>query len=108
MFDEIEENILPQALMIGIDYDLFWSLNPKSLAPFVKAFSLKQKENDRNMWIQGLYIRMAVASSLSTKCKYPQEAFMSQKENKELDMLVIKDRFMKHANLLNSRFRKES
>lgn len=102
MYDEIIENILPNALMIGVPYDLFWELNPKSLTPFIKAFSLKQKQLDYNMWLQGMYIQKAVGSNLSKECKYPNKPFTMLKEKTEMDILEIKSRFIKHARILNA------
>lgn len=102
MYNEIMENILPNALMIGVPYDLFWSLNPKSLTPFVKAFSLSQKQRDYEMWAQGLYIRLAIGSTQSKQNKYPDKPFMQLHEKHEMDMLEIKSRFINHARILNA------
>lgn len=32
----IKNILLKEALKVGVDYDLFWKLNPKSLQPFLK------------------------------------------------------------------------
>jgi hypothetical protein len=97
--------------MIGVDYDLFWTLNPKSLSPFVKAFSLKQKYDDAIAWSQGIYIRMAIGSCLSKNTKYPEKPMMADKVKieppKPMTMEEIKRRFMAHANDINVKFGKE-
>jgi len=108
---KIEDEVLPNALMIGVDYDLFWTLNPKSLSPFVKAFSLKQKHEDALAWSQGIYIRLAISSCLNKASKYPEKPMMADKikvePEKPMSMEEIKRRFMAHANDINIKFRKE-
>ena len=42
--------MLPDALSIGVSYELFWHLNPKKLQPFFKAFELKEIREDQKMW----------------------------------------------------------
>ena len=91
--------------MIGVDYDLFWTLNPKSLQPFVKAFSLKQKYDDAYLWSLGAYVRVAVASVLSKSANYPTSPYGEQ--SKEVTMESIKDRFLRQSSKINSKFRKE-
>lgn len=51
--------------MIGISYDLFWSLNPRKIKPFEKAFKLNQKTVDNYMWMMGGYVCEAVSVSLA-------------------------------------------
>lgn len=109
MFDKINNILLPNALMIGVDYDLFWSLNPKSLTPFIKAFELKQKYDDSQAWLHGMYIKLAITSSLSKSSKYPIVA-MSVKDdyNKKMsDPKYIKAKLLRNLPLINSKFRKE-
>jgi hypothetical protein len=91
--------------MIGVDYELFWTLNPATLIPFTKAFSMKQEYDDLQAWSLGAYIRLAVASVLSKEVKYPKHPF-SQKE-KEVPQEVIMDRFLMAMDKINSKFRKE-
>lgn len=59
--------------MMGVEYDLFWTLNPKSLTPFIRAFELKNEYEDRLMWQNGLYVRMAIATLFDKKAKYPEQ-----------------------------------
>lgn len=94
--------------MIGVDYELFWTLNPKSLSAFIKAFSLKQKYDDAMAWQAGMYIKLAIASSLGKDNKYPKKPFLeNESEQKPMSQEEIKRRFMIHAQLINSKFRKE-
>lgn len=93
--------------MIGVDYDLFWTLNPKSLSPFVKAFSLKEDYDNTLAWSQGLYIRMAIASCLDKKSKYPEKPLGRKKKDEPMSTEEIKARMMAQMGLINQRFRKE-
>lgn len=74
---------LPQALSLGIDYNLFWELSPKRTEPFIEASKLKRKMENFNMWKHGLYIQSAVASVLSEKNKYYEEPIDFEAEHTE-------------------------
>jgi hypothetical protein len=93
--------------MIGVDYDLFWKLNPKSLEPFIKAFSLKQKYDDTVAWYSGMYVKMAIASSFNKSAKYPSVPMTSEKVEYEMPQEVIKSRFLKHMEAINAKKRSE-
>lgn len=89
--------------MLGVDYDLFWTLNPKSLAPFVKAFELKQNYDDRLAWQFGAYIRYSIASTLSKGAKYPQQPFSEQGKSRDMTPDEIKERMMANVEIINMR-----
>lgn len=97
------ENVLPNALMIGVDYELFWSLTPTTLEPFIKAFRLKQEYDDMQSWQLGAYIKQAIDSSFSKQAKYPKEPMLSKNKNREATMEEIKSKFMAHAEMLNTK-----
>lgn len=97
------EETLPNALMMGVDYDLFWTLNPKSLSPFVKAFDLKQKYDDTLAWKQGAYIKVAIASALDKNAKYPEKPFSMKNENVVMTPQQIKEKMMATAEIINTR-----
>lgn len=109
MWEQINEEILPYALMIGVDYELFWVLNPKSLKPFVKAFNLQTKHEDMIAWQSGIYIRMAVASVMDKNVKYPKTPLMSKdvvtKSPKQIQE-EIKQKMFERMIAINSRFGK--
>jgi len=87
--------------MIGVDYEQFWILNPRKLEPFIKAFSLKQEYDDRMAWLQGDYIRMAIASSMSKKVKYPKRPRTMDKMSPEEKQRQIKERFLDTMSKIN-------
>lgn len=111
MYNRIVDELLPNALMMGVDYNLFWTLDPKGLSPFIKAFFMKQKYEDVMAWQQGLYIRMAIASCLDKSSKYPTKPFMTEtvkSETPKQKQARIKQNFMNHAMKINARFGKEN
>lgn len=110
------DDILPEALMIGVDYDLFWTLSPKSLKPFVKAFHLRQDYERFNAWQAGLYIQKAIGSSFSKDNKYPDPPEIgatAKRISKSKDDLekqkqeLIREKFLAQVNVINHRFAKE-
>lgn len=107
--DDIIENVLPQALMMGVDYNLFWTLNPKSLSPFTKAFNLKIQYDDRLAWQHGKYITVAVASVLDNKTKYPTKPFLEDMDNlieetPQDRMNRIKEKMLMNMVVINQKF----
>ena len=93
--------------MIGVEYDLFWTLNPRSLQPFVKAFELKQKYDDSVAWQQGVYIQLAIASVLNKSAKYPTKPMMAKTVERDMTAEEIKARVMSQMKVINSQFGKE-
>lgn len=76
--------------MIGVSYKDFWELNPKTLEPFIEAFSLRNKYNDSQMWTLGQYIQLAIASCMSKKAKYPAKPFTHVDTEAEMRVKIIK------------------
>lgn len=105
--------------MIGVDYELFWTLNPKTLSPFIKAFSLRQQYDDTLAWNNGRYIALAISSNFSKEQKYPRQPLLkdrnvdeilkpkSEEEKAKESQEEIKRKFMERMNILNHRFGKE-
>ena len=94
-FREIIENVyLPQALTIGVDYDLFWSLNPRKLQPFVNSFKMKQEIKTEyinyHTWLQGIYFGRALVAILDKNQEYFKEPidFQKIKEQKSQEELM--------------------
>lgn len=57
----IYKKFLPYALLIGVPYETFWSLNPRKLKPFEEAYKLREQKKDEEMWRMGMYVCNAVA-----------------------------------------------
>ena len=48
-------------LALDMSEDLFWTLNPKRLRPYIEADKMKQENRDAEMWRMGMYVQNAVA-----------------------------------------------
>lgn len=94
--------------MMGVDYELFWTLNPKSLSPFVKAFELKQKYHDFMEWNMGNYILEAIGAVFAKSGgKYPNKPHFETRKDATMTPEEIKERVRIRAIAINSRFGKE-
>lgn len=94
--------------MMGVDYELFWKLNPKTLQPFIKAFELEEERKDVWAWQQGLYIQVAVASNFNKEVKYPSTPFLKLHKimnDEEERQRRIKENFLIHMTRINSQFK---
>ena len=60
----IWEEFLPNALAIGVPWDVFWHLSPKKLKSFEKAYVLRRKLEDEKMWMMGQYIMSALDATV--------------------------------------------
>lgn len=109
MLENINNEMLPNALMIGVDYELFWTLNPKSLQPFIKAFDLKLEYDDLLAWKQGVYMKQAITSSFSKDGKYPAEPYtvLEKKRRERSTPKYIKSMVEAKAEVINMRFENE-
>ena len=62
-------------MAIGVDYVLFWTLNPKKIEPFIEAHKQKQifwqEEVNFTAWLNGVYITNAIATCFSENHQYP-------------------------------------
>lgn len=64
--------------MIGVDYNLFWTLNPAKIKPFIRAFELKEKTKVQNIdslaWLIGSYVTHSICTAFGDgKVKYPEK-----------------------------------
>lgn len=91
---------MPNALLYGVSYELFWHLNPQKLIPFRNAFQKKVDLYNQNAWLQGQYIRLAVGSVLNgKKCKYPEKPFDTRVKERN----PVED-FLVWIEVFNARF----
>lgn len=107
IYRQILEDVLPNALSIGVDYELFWDLDPDTLQPFVKAFTLSQEHKDLEAWRLGHYMQFAVGSMLSKDVQYPDKPFSYDGYEEELDEetgsannAIVRERLLRMANKL--------
>lgn len=98
MKDAINKTWLPQALGIGVNYNVFWQLTPRKLEPFIAAYrqknefeieSFREKAN-YTAWLQGLYVARAIAVNLSKNTQYFNEPIDFQLKDNDSSIIAAK------------------
>lgn len=87
---------MPDALSIGIEWNLFWSLNPKKLEPFAKAHKKRVKEQDAmiHSWIgsygiSALIFAISKCFNKSSQYEYIKEPIYSKNDISEKEDLPL-------------------
>ena len=68
---------------MGIDEATFWTLNPRRMKAYTRAYELKEQERDRHLWTMGQYVMSAFSVVLdhsfnkNAQSKYPKEPFLA-------------------------------
>ena len=79
MREQIENEWLPFALSIGVEYDSFWRLTPRSLRIIAEGYNrayIRQTEHENAIaHLQGRYIAEAVSAAVWGKHKYPEQPY---------------------------------
>lgn len=113
----IYEVWLVQALTIGVDYQTFWTLTPKKLAPFVEAFKQKKEyaaqefreKANFSAWLQGVYIARAIAVNFSKNTSYfDQPIALSKSEDETQSVNEDAVEFECWAKTFNQQFKGEN
>lgn len=105
---------MPNALAVGVPYDLFKHLNPVKLEPFFEAHRIQRKMADEDMWrMCGTYMLSALTVAIDrafngrkSKIKYienpvlsdsfeQKEEFTEEELQQQREMFVAKLRAMK-------------
>lgn len=80
----------PYYMSLGVSYDEYWHGDYTRLPYYRKAYALKREEKNQQLWLQGLYFRIAVLSAFTEDTKYPDEplpitedAFKEQEERRK-------------------------
>ena len=107
----IFEEAFPYYLAIGMTYELYWDGRPELAISYRKADVLKQQRSNNDAWLQGAYIRLAVASTLDKKAKYPKAPFdigKSAKEGMTAKQLKAKAAFEAFAQRFNQKMHSDA
>lgn len=83
---------LPDFLAMGYTEDIFWNMTMYQFKAYQKAYKLKQKKLDEDMWHLGQYIVTSVSMAIDmcfngpkSTAKYPEKPiFWDMYENTEL------------------------
>ncbi len=70
-------------MSIGMTYDEFWNQDVTMVRAFRKSYELKRRQQNEMLWMQGLYVRDALLSTVgnmfakkgSTPIEYPDEPY---------------------------------
>ena len=110
----IEETYLPMALQIGVDYELFWSLTPGKLDPFVKAYENTQKNSlekiNYSAWLNGIYVTYSIAAVMGENVEYPEKPLelISAEESEKQRQKRNSELFSAYAARMNEAYKKRS
>ena len=52
---EAFEDVCPYFMAIGMTYDEFWNKDPHIAKTFLKAHEIKEKQENKRLWLQGYY-----------------------------------------------------
>lgn len=67
-----------------MSYQEFWEEDVELINYYHKAEEIRQTKINNQLWLQGIYIQMAIASCLDKKAKYPKQPFpLTEKEQEQ-------------------------
>ena len=70
-------------MSIGMTYDEFWNQDVAMVRAYRKSYELKRRQQNEALWVQGLYVRDALLSTVgnmfagkgATPIEYPAEPY---------------------------------
>ena len=72
-FGKYLDQVCPYYMSWGMTWDEFWYESIDRLQAYWQANQFSIERRNQELWLQGLYIRSAVASCLDKKFKYPEK-----------------------------------
>lgn len=102
---------LPNALIMGVDYDTFWRLTPKKLLPFLKAYEERKREELKQInfasWMSGIYVSYSIASVMGDKNIYPERPLplFESEEDEDSRRKQEAEAFGAYAAMFNKEFK---
>lgn len=112
-------------MSIGMTYDEFWNQDVTMVRAFRKADELKRRRQNEVLWMQGLYVREALLSTVgnmfsgrgATPIEYPQEPYpitedqieeKKERERKSMEERMKADLLAIAARMVNKQMPKEA
>lgn len=94
-------DVCPRFIAMGMTYDEYWNGSAEITVAYRKAWEIKQRNKNQELWMQGLYVVHALnatvgnmLSSKSAKLSYPSEPFpLTDKEKEEQEERARKRKF---------------
>ena len=62
-YAEIFERLCPYYMSIGMSYDDFWNGDVSMVKAYRKAYELKEKRRNQELWLQGMYFYEALCDA---------------------------------------------
>ena len=62
-YTEIFEQLCPYYMSIGMSYDDFWSGDVSMVKAYRKAYELREKRRNQELWLQGCYVYEALCDA---------------------------------------------
>ena len=94
-------------LALGISEELFWTLNPKRLHPYLEAEKLIQEKRDAEMWRMGTYVYNAVRTAVDnvlggrkSQAKYMDKPLLEQYKEAKQEVELTEDEKMRQVEAL--------
>lgn len=91
-------------LALGISEELFWTLNPKRLHPYLEAEKLIQEKRDTEMWRMGMYVYDAVRAAVDnvlngrkSQAKYMDKPLLEQYKEAKQEVALTEEDEMKQV-----------
>ena len=112
-------------MSIGMTYDEFWNQDVTMVRAFRKADELKRQRQNEVLWMQGLYVREALLSTVgnmfsgknATPIEYPKEPYpitavqveeKKERERKSMEERMKADLMAMAARMVNRKMPKEA
>ena len=112
-------------MSIGMTYDEFWNQDVTMVRAFRKADEIKRRRQNEILWMQGLYVREALLSTVgnmfsgkgSTPIEYPKEPYpitveqieeKRERENKSMEERLKADMLALAARMAKRQMPKEA
>lgn len=74
-YTEIFESACSYYLSIGMTLYEYWESDPSLVKYYREAHNYRRRMRNEELWIEGMYIASAIASSFDKKNKYPEAPF---------------------------------
>lgn len=116
-FTEVFESVCPYFMSIGMSVYEFWDGEPRLARYYAEAHRLRNQQQNQMMWVEGLYFREALASTVgnmflkkgSQPLEYPQKPFLldeseqKQEDKEQEEMLAARDHMDRLMTSINAR-----
>ena len=101
------------ALSIGMTYDQYWKDDPILLLSYIKAEEIKQSKRNNELWLQGLYVQIAIGNLVPVLNPFSKEHKprkyldrpipITEKERQEYEQAKLNKMISKLDNLVGKK-----